>query len=66
LAPLTKGREYTEDVSEEHSEENKRDDETEGCKKLCNDEIHNFCSSSNIFWMIKSRRINRLSMWQTW
>jgi hypothetical protein len=35
----------------------KRDEETGGCRKLHNEELHNLCSSPSVIKMIKSRRI---------
>jgi hypothetical protein len=43
-----------------------RDDETEGCRKIRNEEIHNNHSTSYIVSMAKSRQMKRFGMWHTW
>jgi hypothetical protein len=47
----------------------KGDEMTEGSRKLYNEELHNLCSSPNIFRIIKSRRMrwagNVARMWRS-
>jgi hypothetical protein len=44
----------------------KRDEVKGGWKKLCNEELHNVCSSPRIIRMIKSRRMRWPGHVATW
>ena len=43
----------------------KRDEVTGGRKKL-HDDFHDLCSSPNIIWVIKSRKMGCADMWHVW